>query len=95
MATISKLTESISKNEQKTKELNQQIDARSKSHKILKVSWDHAKCYRLKWETEHGDKLKRHRHHAKYIFLGKNCHERIRIGRFRAVYRFCSRENQN
>ena len=48
MATISKLTESISKNEQKTKELNQQIDARSKSRKILKVSWGHAKCYRLK-----------------------------------------------
>ena len=44
MSTISKLTESISKNEQKTKELNQQIEARSKSHKILKVSWGHAKC---------------------------------------------------
>lgn len=36
MAGISKLTESISKNQQQTRELNQQINQRSKSTKILK-----------------------------------------------------------
>merc|ERR1711917_103380 len=38
MAGISKLNDSIAKNQDRTRELNQQITSRSKSNKILKVS---------------------------------------------------------
>ena len=47
MAGISKLNDSIAKNQDRTRELNQQITSRSKSNKILKVSQGHGKVRSL------------------------------------------------
>ena len=48
MEGISKLSESISKNQDRTRELNDQITSRSKSNKILKVSLG-SRCNKAIW----------------------------------------------